>query len=106
VQLFTESEKIRAKTRWRIGAGNTVGADTQLLLFADCDAEGDLGLMLVTRTSSGNAWEKQLTLALGADVLSRRRRFLDDRAERVSATEEEKALYPVLPDWPVICFIR
>jgi len=106
-QLFTESEKIRAKTRLAELVQEIRSApDTQLLLFAIVTPKADLGFMLVTPDiQAANAWEKQLTLALGADVLSPATAFfsMTERSE-YSATEEEKRLYPVLPDWPVICF--
>jgi chlorite dismutase len=106
-QLFTESEKIRAKTRLAELVQDIRSApDTQLLLFAIVTPKADIGFMLVTPDiHAANGWEKQLTLALGADVLSPATAFLSmtERSEYL-ATEVETRLYPALPDWPVICF--
>ena len=71
-QIYSETEKIRAKTRLAELVQEIRSApDTQLLSLAMVSPKADLGFMLVTPDlQAANAWEKQLTLALGADVLS------------------------------------
>lgn len=115
--------------------------DTYLLTFAVATPKADLGFMLLTPDlQKANAFEKQLTLSLGPDVLSPVYSYLSQtesseytttpeqyaedtlKAEKglEEGTEEFEAamkefnermekylqhrLYPVLPDWPVICF--
>jgi chlorite dismutase len=91
-QLFSESEKIRAKTRLAELVQEIRSApDTQLLSFAMVTPKADIGFMLVTPDlHAANAWEKQLTLALGVDVLSPATAFfsMTERSEYL-ATEEE-----------------
>ena len=65
--------------------------DTQLLSFAVVTPKADIGFMLVTPDlQAANAWEKQLSLALGADVLSAATAFfsMTERSEYL-ATEQE-----------------
>jgi chlorite dismutase len=91
-QLFTESEKIRAKTRLAELVQEIRSApDTQLLSFAVVTPKADIGFMLVTPDlQAANTWEKQLSLALGADVLSAATAFfsMTERSEYL-ATEQE-----------------
>ena len=112
-QLFTEGEKIRAKTRLaELVQEIRYAPDTQLLSFAVVTPKADLGFMLVTPDlQAANAWEKQLSLALGADVLTPATAFfsMTERSEYLATEQEldkylEFRLYPALPDWPVICF--
>ena len=115
--------------------------DTQLLTFAVASPKADLGLMLITPDlQQANAFEKQLTLSLGPDVLTPTFSYLSqtERSEYMTSREQYAAdtligerkltkgsadfedalrefdermehylkhrLYPVLPDWPAICF--
>jgi len=91
-QLFTESEKIRAKTRLAELVQEIRSApDTQLLSFAMVTPKADLGFMLVTPDlQAANGWEKQLSLALGADVLSAASAFfsMTERSEYLSTEVE------------------
>jgi len=91
-QIFTESEKIRAKTRLAELVQEIRSApDTQLLSCAMVTPKADIGYMLVTPDlQAANAWEKQLSLALGADVLSPAGAFfsMTERSEYL-ATEQE-----------------
>lgn len=91
-QIFSEAEKIRAKTRLaQLVQDIRSVPDTQLLSLAVVTPKADLGFMLVTPDlQAANAWEKQLSLALGADVLSPVSSFfsMTERSEYL-ATEEE-----------------
>ncbi|NNC90514.1 MAG: heme-dependent peroxidase [Akkermansiaceae bacterium] len=115
--------------------------DTQLLAFAVATPKADLGFMLLTPDlQAANAFEKRLTLSLGADVLTPAFSYLsltegseytttreqyaaetlrDEQGLAEGSPEFEAALkefdermehyrkhrlYPVLPDWPVVCF--
>jgi chlorite dismutase len=115
--------------------------DTHLLTFAIATPKADLGFMLLTPDLQvANAFEKQLTLSLGPDVLSPVYSYLSQtESSEYTTTSEQYAeetlkgekglaedspefaaglkefedrmthylqhrLYPVLPDWPVICF--
>jgi chlorite dismutase len=108
-QLFTESEKIRAKTRLaELVQEIRSAADTQLLSFAVVTPKADLGFMLVTPDlQSANAWEKQLTLALGADVLSPAAAFfsMTERSEYLSTEQEHREILKLegvaegTPEW-------
>jgi peroxiredoxin len=94
-QLFTESEKIRAKTRLAELVQEIRSApDTQLLLCAMVTPKADFGFMLVTPDlQAANAWEKQLALALGADVVNAAGAFfsMTERSEYLSTEEESLA---------------
>ena len=94
-QLFTESEKIRAKTRLAELVQEIRSApDTQLLSLAMVTPKADLGFMLITPDlQAANAWEKQLALTLGADVLSPASAFfsMTERSEYLSTEEESLA---------------
>jgi chlorite dismutase len=91
-QIFTEMEKIRAKTRLAELVQEIRSApDTQLLSFAIVTPKADIGFMLVTPDlHAANAWEKQLSLALGADVLSPAAAFFSvtERSEYLSTEQE------------------
>ena len=71
-QLFTQSEQIEAKTNLASLVQEIRATEqTQLLMFSMVSPKADLGFMLVTPDLQvANAFEKRLTLALGADVLS------------------------------------
>jgi hydrogen peroxide-dependent heme synthase len=93
-QLFTESEKIRAKTRLAELVQEIRSApDTQLLSFAMVTPKADMGFMLVTPDlQAANAWEKQISLALGADVMSAASAFfsMTERSEYLATEKEYK----------------
>ena len=115
--------------------------DTHLLTFSIATPKADIGFMLLTPDLQvANAFEKQLTLSLGPEVLSPVYSYLsqtesseytttsehyaeetlkgekglaEDSPEFAAAMKEfddrmthylQHRLYPVLPDWPVICF--
>jgi len=115
--------------------------DTYLLTFAVATPKADIGFMLLTPDLQvANAYEKQLTLSLGPDILTPVYSYLSqtERSEYTTTSEQyaeetlkgEKGLsadspefaaamkefeermehylkhrlYPVLPDWPAICF--
>jgi chlorite dismutase len=141
-QMLDESGQREAKTRFtELVQEIRTTTDTQLLTFAVATPKADLGFMLLTPDLQiANAFEKRLTLSLGADVLSPGFSYLsqtekseytttseqygeetlsgEDGLERGSKEFEAKLkefdermehylqhrLYPVLPDWPAICF--
>lgn len=115
--------------------------DTQLLMLAMSSPKADLGFILLTPDlQTANAYEKQLTLSLGPDILNPVYSYfsITERSEYTPTREEHAVevligqkglaegspeleaalkefdtrmahytkfrLYPVLPDWPVICF--
>lgn len=115
--------------------------DTHLLTFAIATPKADIGFMLLTPDLQvANAFEKQLTLSLGPEMLTPAYSYLSqtERSEYTTTSEQyaeetlkgEKGLapgspeydaamkefeermehylkhrlYPVLPDWPAICF--
>jgi chlorite dismutase len=115
--------------------------DTHLLCFSVVTPKADLGFIILTPDlQMANAYEKQLALSLGPDILNPAYSYLSQtegseytttrdqygeetliREKGMSAgtAEYETALaefdermahylkhrlYPVLPDWPVICF--
>ena len=115
--------------------------DTHLLTFSIATPKADIGFMLLTPDLQvANAFEKQLTLSLGPEVLSPVYSYLsqtesseytttseqyaeetlkgekglaEDSPEFAAAMKEfddrmthylQHRLYPVLPDWPVVCF--
>lgn len=140
--LYGEDEKRQAKTRLtELVQEIRATPDTHLLIFSVATPKADLGFMLLTPDLQlANAFEKQLSLSLGPEILSPAYSYLSMTegseytttreqyaaetliAEKglVEGSEEfEKAmrefddrmahylkhrLYPVLPDWPVICF--
>src|SRR5438094_9201832 len=71
-QLFSEDEKLRAKTNLaELVQEIRATPDTQLLTFSVVSPKADLGFMLLTPDlQMANAFEKKLTLSLGADVLT------------------------------------
>ncbi len=140
--LFSDEEKRQAKTRLS-GLVQEIRAtkDTHLLVFSVATPKADLGFMLLTPDLQvANAYEKQLTLSLGPEILTPVYSYLSqtERSEYTTTNEQyiqetligEKGLkegteefdaalkefevrmdhylkhrlYPVLPDWPVICF--
>jgi chlorite dismutase len=93
-QIFTESEKIRAKTRMAELVQEIRSApDTQLLCYSMVTPKADIGFMLVTPDlQAANAWEKQLSLAMGADVLTPVSAFfsMTERSEYLPTEQEYK----------------
>lgn len=140
--LYADDEKRAAKTRLtELVQEIRATADTHLLIFSVVSPKADLGFMLLTPDLQlANAFEKQLALALGPEILSPAYSYLsqtesseytttrdqyaaetlvgekgmaDGSPEYESALKEfdermahylKHRLYPVLPDWPVICF--
>lgn len=115
--------------------------DTYLLTFSVATPKADVGFMLLTPDlQTANAYEKQLTLSLGPEVLTPVYSYLSQtESSEYTTTAEQYAeetlkgergleegseafaeamrefeermekylrhrLYPVLPDWPVVCF--
>lgn len=140
--LLDEEEQRQAKTRLTELVHEIRSTeDTHLLVFSVATPKADLGFMLLTPDLQvANAYEKQLTLSLGHDVLTPVYSYLSQtESSEYTTTEEQYAretligqkglkegseeyeaalkefnermkhylqhrLYPVLPDWPVICF--
>lgn len=140
--ILSEDEKRAAKTRLaELVQEIRSTPDTHLLTFAVATPKADLGFMLLTPDLQlANAYEKQLTLSLGPDVLNPVYSYLSqtERSEYTTSREQHAAetlvaekglnpgtpefeaalaefdtrmehylkhrLYPVLPDWPAICF--
>jgi chlorite dismutase len=140
--IFSDEEKRQAKTRLtELVQEIRATTDTHLLIFSVATPKADLGFMLLTPDLQvANAFEKQISLSLGPEILSPTYSYLsqtesseytttreqyaaetliaeegltEDSAEYeagLKAFDERMAhyrkhrLYPVLPDWPVICF--
>jgi len=140
--LYSDEEKRQAKIRLtELVQEIRATPDTHLLLFSIATPKADLGFMLLTPDLQiANAYEKQLTLSLGPDILQPVYSYLSqtESSEYTTTREEYSAetligekgltegtpefeaalaefdsrmahylkhrLYPVLPDWPVICF--
>jgi chlorite dismutase len=140
--ILGDDEKRAAKTRLtELVQEIRATKDTHLLTFSIATPKADLGFMLLTPDLQvANAYEKQLTLSLGAEILSPTYSYLSqtERSEYTTSPEQYAAetlvgekglaegspefeqalkefnhrmdhylqhrLYPVLPDWPVICF--
>ncbi|MCH7225224.1 hydrogen peroxide-dependent heme synthase [Haloferula sp. A504] len=140
--LLTEEDQRAAKTRLtELVQQIRSTPDTHLLVFAVATPKADVGFMLLTPDLQvATAYEKQLTLSLGPEILSPVYSYLsqtesseytttpeqyaedtlkgerglsEDSPEFAEAMKEFKErmekylhhrLYPVLPDWPAICF--
>ncbi len=140
--LYSDDEKRQAKTRLtELVQEIRANPDTHLLIFSVATPKADLGFMLLTPDLQvANAYEKQLTLSLGPEILSPVYSYLSqtESSEYTTTREQYSAetligekglaegsaefetalkefddrmahylkhrLYPVLPDWPVICF--
>jgi hydrogen peroxide-dependent heme synthase len=140
--ILGDDEKRAAKTRLtELVQEIRATKDTHLLTFSIATPKADLGFMLLTPDLQvANAYEKQLTLSLGAEILSPTYSYLSqtERSEYTTSAEQYAAetlvgekglaagsaeyeqalkefndrmdhylqhrLYPVLPDWPVVCF--
>jgi chlorite dismutase len=140
--LFSDEEQRQSKTRLtELVQEIRATADTHLLIFSVATPKADLGFMLLTPDLQiANAFEKQLTLSLGPEILTPVYSYLSqtESSEYTSTREQHAAevligekgltegsqefdaalaefdarmahylkhrLYPVLPDWPVVCF--
>jgi chlorite dismutase len=140
--MYSDDEKRQAKTRLtELVQEIRANPDTHLLTFSVATPKADLGFMLLTPDLQvANAYEKQLTLSLGPDILNPVYSYLSQtESSEYTTTREQYAaetlvaekgltegseefetalkefdermahylkhrLYPVLPDWPVICF--
>ncbi len=140
--LYSEDEKRQAKTRLtELVQEIRATPDTHLLIFSVATPKADIGFMLLTPDLQvANAFEKQLTLSLGPEILTPVYSYLSQtESSEYTTTREQYAeetligekglaagseayeaalkefdermahylkhrLYPVLPDWPVICF--
>lgn len=70
-ELFSEEEKLEAKTRLTQLAQDIRSSDSQLLTFSMVTPKSDLGFMLLADDlHKANEFEKRLTLSLGHDVLT------------------------------------
>lgn len=109
-QIFTKEEQIAAKTNLASLVQEIRATEqTQLLVFSMISPKADLGFMLVTSDLLvANGFEKRLTLALGADVLSPAFSYLSltEPSEYVSSSDEyadsillEKQLSPDSPEF-------
>jgi len=141
-QLLDDESRRAAKTKLsELVSEIRATPDTHLLTFAVATPKADLGFMLMTPDLHlATAYEKQLTLSLGADILSPVYSYLSqtERSEYTTTPEQyardtlegekglqpgseefekelkefeermekylQHRLYPVLPDWPAICF--
>jgi chlorite dismutase len=140
--LFSDEEQRQAKIRLtELVQEIRATPDTHLLVFSVATPKADLGFMLLTPDLQvANAYEKQLTLSLGPEILAPVYSYLSQtESSEYTPTREQHAaevlvgekgltagtpefdaalaefdarmahylkhrLYPVLPDWPVICF--
>jgi chlorite dismutase len=140
--ILSDEEKRAAKTRLtELVQEIRATKDTHLLTYAIATPKADLGFMLLTPDLQvACAYEKQLTLSLGPEILSPTYSYLSqtERSEYTTTSEQYAAetlvgekgltpgspefqqalkefedrmdhylqhrLYPVLPDWPAICF--
>ncbi len=140
--LFSDEEQRQAKTRLtELVQEIRATPDTHLLIFSIATPKADIGFMLLTPDLQvANAFEKQLSLSLGPEILNPAYSYLSqtESSEYTTSREQyaaetlvgekgltagseefEKALaefdermahylkhrlYPVLPDWPLICF--
>jgi chlorite dismutase len=140
--LYGDDEKRQAKTRLtELVQEIRATPDTHLLIFSVATSKADLGFILLTPDLQvANAYEKQLGLSLGPEILSTAYSYLSQTeiSEYITTREQyatetligahgllegtpefeaaikefdarladylNNRLYPVLPDWPVICF--
>lgn len=140
--LYSDDERRQSKTRLtELVQEIRATPDTHLLVFSVATPKADLGFMLLTPDLQvANAFEKQLSLSLGPEILSPTYSYLSQtESSEYTTTREQYAaetliaeeglvegspefeaglkafddrmahylkhrLYPVLPDWPVICF--
>lgn len=93
--LLSQEEKIRAKTRLtQIVQDIRAHEQTQLLTFSILTPKADLAFMLLTSDlQDANAFEKQLSLSLGADILKPVYSYLSmtEWTEYATSAEEQSA---------------
>ncbi|MEM8953178.1 MAG: chlorite dismutase family protein [Verrucomicrobiota bacterium] len=101
--LFTEDEKLSLKTNLtRLAQEIRAMPDTQLLLFSVVSPKADLGVLLLTPDlHDANAFEKRLGGSLGTEILTPVYSYLSLTTNDGFASN---ALYPKLPDSPVVGF--
>jgi chlorite dismutase len=91
-QMLDDTERREAKTRFtELVQEIRTTPDTQLLTFAVATPKADLGFMLLTPDlQTANAFEKRLTLSLGADVLTPSYSYLSqtERSEYTTTSEQ------------------
>ncbi|MFP6858404.1 MAG: hydrogen peroxide-dependent heme synthase [Roseibacillus sp.] len=91
-QMLDDTERREAKTRFtELVQEIRTTPDTQLLTFAVATPKADLGFMLLTPDLQiANAFEKRLTLSLGADVLTPSYSYLSqtERSEYTTTSEQ------------------
>lgn len=140
--ILGDDERRAAKTRLtELVQEIRATKDTHLLTYSIATPKADIGFMLLTPDLQvANAYEKQLTLSLGPEILSPVYSYLSqtEGSEYTTTAEQYAAetligekgltegsdefiqgmkefddrmahylkhrLYPVLPDWPVVCF--
>ena len=89
--LFTDEEKRQAKTRLTdLVREIRATPDTHLLIFSIATPKADLGFMMLTPDLQvANAFEKQLTLSLGPEILSPAYSYLSqtERSEYTTSAE-------------------
>jgi chlorite dismutase len=122
--LLSDDEKRAAKTRLaELVQEIRATKDTHLLTFVVATPKADIGFMLLTPDLQvATGYEKQLTLSLGPEILSPvyaadtligEKGLTEGSPEFQQAMKEfeermahylKHRLYPVLPDWPAICF--
>ena len=140
--ILGDDERRSAKTRLtELVQEIRATPDTHLLTYSIATPKADVGFMLLTPDLQvANAYEKQLTLSLGPEILSPVYSYLSQtEGSEYTTTPEQYAaetlvaekglaegspefeqamkefedrmahylkhrLYPVLPDWPVVCF--
>jgi peroxiredoxin len=138
-QLLSRDQQTAAKTNLAKLVQEVRAMDsTQLLTLTVVTPKADLGFMLITPDlHNANKIEKQLSLSLGADVLTPVYSYLSltEESEYITTDEEytatldaeirkdpakleaalntfrdrmkhyrQERVYPMLPDWPVVCF--
>ncbi|WP_193214748.1 hydrogen peroxide-dependent heme synthase [Luteolibacter marinus] len=140
--ILSDEERRAAKTRLtELVQEIRATKDTHLLTFSIATPKADIGFMLLTPDLQvANAYEKQLSLSLGPEILSPVYSYLSqtEGSEYTTTSEQYAAetlvaekglaegspefeqamkefedrmahylkhrLYPVLPDWPAVCF--
>ena len=91
-QMLDDNEQREAKTRFtELIQEIRTTPDTQLLTFAVATPKADLGFMLLTPDlQKANAFEKRLTLSLGAEVITPSYSYLSqtERSEYTTSREQ------------------
>ncbi|MEI6351525.1 MAG: chlorite dismutase family protein [Verrucomicrobiota bacterium] len=108
--LSSADEQLRSKTNLAALVQEIrATADTQLLTLAVVSPKADLGFMLLCPDlQAATGFEKRLSQALGADVLTPVYSYLSiteaGEAVESEARKTQEELFPSLPGWPVFCF--